>query len=78
MLTSCATSRMSVHRGRLLRAKKSSMRRVPILKPLWLVDAGADAHLLELDVHLLIVLVILDQLDDERAIRERKKLGILV
>jgi hypothetical protein len=42
-------------------------------------EAGADvvAHLLKLGVHLGVVLVVLDELHDERAVREREELRVL-
>ena len=42
-------------------------------------EARADivAHLLELLVHLGVVLIVLDELYDERAVREREELSIL-
>lgn len=51
LLTTSAISRMSVQRGRFVRAKKSSIIRVPILYPLVLVMP--DAHTFFLAEYLL-------------------------
>lgn len=76
LLTTSAASRMSVHRERLLLARKSSINLVPILYPL-IVRKSPNIHFIKLVVDLLEILVVLDKLDDQCAIGKSKNFTVL-